>query len=51
MVDDAVRVVLVTEQVSVAGGAMLTFGVVMFCVTVVDVVAVQLLTGSVTVTL
>ena len=50
MVDDAVRVVLRTEQVSGAGAAMLTFGVAIFCVTVVEAEAVQPFDGSVTVT-
>ena len=50
MVDDAVRITLVTAQVSVAGAAMLAFGVVIFWVTVDDVVVVQPFTGSVTVT-
>ena len=48
--DDAVSVTLVTEQVNAAGVAILTFGIVMFCVTAVDKDAVQPFAGSVTVT-
>jgi hypothetical protein len=50
VVDEAVIVTLVTAQVSVAGGAILTFGGVMFCVTATDAEAVHPLAGSVTVT-
>ena len=50
VVEPAVRVTLVMVQVSSAGGAIVTFGTVMFWVTVVVVVAVQLLAGSVTIT-
>ena len=50
VVDEAVSVTLVIVQVSCAGGAIVTFGTVMFWVTVVVVVAVQLLAGSVTIT-
>ena len=48
--EDAVIVTLRTVQVSIAGGAMLTFGVVIFCVTVADADAVHPFEGSVTVT-
>ena len=50
VVELAVSVTLSTVQVSAAGAAILTFGVVMFCVTVVDADAVQPFAGSVTVT-
>jgi hypothetical protein len=50
VVDDTVRVTLVTEQVNVAGAAMLELGDVMFCVTVCDAVAEHPFAGSVTVT-
>ena len=50
VVEDAVSVALRTEQVSGAGAAMLTFGVAIFCVTVVEAKAVQPFDGSVTVT-
>ena len=50
VVDDAVRVTLVTEQVNVAGTAILALGCITFCVTVCDAVAVHPLDGSVTVT-
>ena len=50
VVDDAVRVTLVTEQVNVAGTAMLALGGVMVCVTVCEAVAVHPFAGSVTVT-
>jgi hypothetical protein len=49
-VDDAVRVTLAAEQVNVAGTAMLALGGVIFCVTALDVLAVQPLTADVTVT-
>ena len=49
--EEAVSVTEVTAQVSVAGGAIVALGGVMFCVTVVDADAVQPLAGSVTVTL
>ena len=48
--EDAVIVTLRTVQVSAAGGVILTFGVVIFCVTVVEVDAVHPFPGSVTVT-
>jgi hypothetical protein len=47
VVEDAVNVVLVTVQFSTAGGAILTLGVVVFCVTVVEADAVQPFAGSV----
>ena len=50
MVDEAVSVVLRTVHVNDAGAAILTFGIVMFCVTVVELEAVQPFIGSVTVT-
>jgi hypothetical protein len=50
VVDEAVKVSLVKVQVKTAGTAMLAFGVVIFCVTVVEVVLVQPLAGLVTVT-
>jgi hypothetical protein len=50
VVDEAVSVTLVTEQVNVAGTAMLALGGVMFCVTVCVAVAVHPFAGSVTVT-
>jgi hypothetical protein len=50
VVDDAIMVTLVTAQVSVAGGAMLTLGGVIAWLTVVEAEAVQPLEGSVTVT-
>ena len=50
VVDDAVNVTLVTVQLSTAGAAILILGVVMFCVTVADVVMVQPFAGLVTVT-
>jgi hypothetical protein len=49
-VPEAVSVVLVTVQVSVAGGLILTVGRTTFCETVVDPEAVQPFEGSVTVT-
>ena len=51
VVELAVSVVFVFVQVNCAGGAMLKFGGVMFWVTVVLVVAVHPLLGSVAVTL
>ena len=48
--EDAVIVTLRTVQVSAAGGAMLTFGAVIFCVTVADADAEHPFEGSVTVT-
>ena len=50
VVDDAVNVSLVTEQVKIVGAAILAFGVVIFWVTVAEVVFVQPLPGFVTVT-
>jgi hypothetical protein len=50
VVDDAVIVMLVTAQVSVAGGAMLTLGGVIAWLTVVEAELVQPFEGSVTVT-
>ena len=50
VVDDAVIVTLVTAQVSVAGGAMLTLGGMIAWLTVVEAELVQPLEGSVTVT-
>jgi hypothetical protein len=50
VVDDAVRVTLVTEQINVAGTAMLALGGVTLCVTVCEAVAVHPFAGSVTVT-
>jgi hypothetical protein len=50
VVEEAVIVTLVTEQVSVAGCTMLTLGTVIFCDTLAEAEAVQLLDGSVTVT-
>jgi hypothetical protein len=50
VVDDAVSVTLVTEQVKVAGSAMLALGGVTVCVTVCAAVAVHPFTGSVTIT-
>jgi len=47
VVEDAVSVVLVMVQFNTAGGAILTLGVVVFCVTVVDAEAVQPFAGSV----
>jgi hypothetical protein len=47
VVEDAVSVVLVTVQFNTAGGAILTLGVVVFCVTVVEAEAVQPFAGSV----
>jgi hypothetical protein len=47
VVEDAVNVALVTVQFSTAGGAILTLGVVVFCVTVVEADAVQPFAGSV----
>jgi len=49
VVDDAVMVTLVTAQVSVAGGAMLTLGGVIAWLIVVEAEDVQPLEGSVTV--
>ena len=48
--DDAASVTLVTAHDNTAGAAILTFGVVIFCVTVADAVFVQPFDGSVTVT-
>ena len=48
--EEAVIVTLRTVQVNVAGGAMLTFGVVIFCITVVEADAVHPFAASVTVT-
>ena len=45
-----VNVTLSTLQVRLAGGAMLTLGAMIFCVTAVDAVAVHPFAGSVTVT-
>jgi hypothetical protein len=50
VVDEAVMVTLVTAQVNCAGGAILMLGAVIFCVTVVDALAVHPFAGSVTVT-
>ena len=50
VVDDAVSVTLVTEQVNVAGTAMLALGGVTVWVTLCDAVAVHPFAGSVTVT-
>jgi len=50
VVDDAVMVTLVTAQVSVAGGAMLTLGGMIAWLTVVEAELVQPFEGSVTVT-
>ena len=50
VVEDAVSTWLIDEQVRTPGVAMLAFGVVMFCVTVVVAVCVQPFDGSVTVT-
>jgi len=47
VVDEAESVVLVTVQFNTVGGAILTLGVVVFCVTVVDAEAVQPFAGSV----
>jgi hypothetical protein len=47
VVDEAESVVLVTVQFNTAGVAILTLGVVIFCVTVVEAEAVQPLAGSV----
>jgi hypothetical protein len=47
VVDEAESVVLVTVQFNTAGVAILTLGVVVFCVTVVDAEAVQPFAGSV----
>jgi hypothetical protein len=49
-VEDAVKVMVVTVQVKLVGGAMLTLGVLMFCVTEAEADAVQEVDGSVTVT-
>ena len=49
MLEDAVNVTLVTEQVRVPGAAMLAFGTPALWVTVVEAEAVQPLDGSVTV--
>jgi hypothetical protein len=48
--EDAVRVTLVTAQVSVAGGAIVTTGTPLAWLTVVETLAEQPLEGSVTVT-
>ena len=50
VVDDAIRFTLVTEQVNVAGTAILALGGVTVCVTVCVAVAVHPFAGSVTVT-
>jgi hypothetical protein len=50
VVDDAVMVTLVTAQVSVAGGAMLTLGGMIAWLTVVEAELVQPFEGSVTLT-
>ena len=50
VVELADNVTLSTVQVRLAGAAMLTFGVAIFCVTVVEVLAVQPFAGSITVT-
>ena len=50
MVDEPVNVMLLTVQVSAAGGAMLAFGGVIVCATVTDALAVHPFAGSVTVT-
>ena len=50
VVEDAVNVVLVLVQVSIAGVAMLALGVTVFCVTVAFEVDVHPLAGSVAVT-
>lgn len=47
VVDEAESVMLVTVQFKTAGGAILTLGVVVFCVTVVEEEAVQPFAGSV----
>lgn len=47
VVDEAESVVLVTVQFNTVGGAILTLGVFVFCVTVVDAEAVQPFAGSV----
>jgi hypothetical protein len=49
-VDDAESVTVGVVQLSAAGGAIATLGGIMFCVTVVAVLAVQPLLGSVAVT-
>ena len=51
VVDDAVSVTLLVVQVSVAGVAILAFGVAIFWLTVVEVVLVHPFEGSVTDTL
>ena len=50
VVDEAARTSLVVVQVKTAGAAILALGEVMFCMTVVEAVFVQPLTGFVTVT-
>jgi hypothetical protein len=50
VVEEAVMVTLVTAQVSIAGGAMLTLGGVIAWLTVVEAELVQPFEGSVTVT-
>ena len=50
VVEEAVMVMLVTAQLSVAGGAMLTLGGVIAWLTVVEAELVQPFEGSVTVT-
>jgi hypothetical protein len=50
VVDDAVSVVLVTAQVRVEGGAIITTGNVADCITTVEALAEHPLEGSVTVT-
>ena len=50
VVDEAVKISLVTEQLRVPGAAMLALGAVVFWVTVVEAETVQPLPGSVAVT-
>ena len=50
VVDEAVSVTLLTVQVRSAGAAILTFGVVTFCITVTEADAIHPFDGSVAVT-
>jgi hypothetical protein len=50
VVDEAVNMVVNVVHVNTVGGAMAAFGAVIFCVTVTVAVLLQLLDGSVTVT-
>ena len=50
VVDEAVKVSVVVVQVKAAGAAILALGATIFCITATDADAVQLLDGSVTIT-